>query len=251
MVQQKFAVKIPQGYPLECAGPIMCSGVTLYSPLKRFNAGPGTKVAVVGIGGLGQMGIRLAKAMGCVVTAISRSNRKEEFARSCGADHFLASSDSKQMLSAKGTLDLVLNTIPGTHDYDAYTKLLRPGGKHCFLGIHKDFGAALILDGICCDTTMKVSGIGNMQETQEVIDLCHEKKIQPEVKVMDVSKTNWIYEQLSDNDTGVRYVLDLQTLNAETNAKCTDPAPKLGHADPVSLCAFLCACCSMCWSCKY
>jgi D-arabinose 1-dehydrogenase-like Zn-dependent alcohol dehydrogenase len=117
VVHEKFAIALPRAYPLECAGPVMCSGVTLFDPLRRYGATVGTRVGVVGMGGLGTMGVKIAKAMGCTVTAISRGPAKEAFARSCGADAYLSSTDAKAMAAAAGSLDLVLNTISANHDF--------------------------------------------------------------------------------------------------------------------------------------
>ena len=128
VVHERFAVVIPKSYPLECAGPVMCAGVTLFDPLRRYGATKGTRVGVVGLGGLGQMGIRLAKAMGCIVTAITRSAAKADFAKECGADFVIVSTSSDDMARARAAraLDLVLNTIPVEHDYAPFTALLAP-----------------------------------------------------------------------------------------------------------------------------
>jgi len=135
VVDEHFGIKIPAGFPLEAAGPIMCSGVTLFDPLRRYGATVGTRVGIAGIGGLGQMGIKIARALGCQVTAITRSPAKAAFAHKCGAQATLLSGDVAAMASSRGTLDLVLNTIPAEHDYHAFTALLAPGGKQIMLGI--------------------------------------------------------------------------------------------------------------------
>ena len=135
VVYHKFAILIPQTYPLEMAGPVMCAGVTLYSPLREYGAKEGTKVAIVGLGGLGSIGVQIARALGCEVTAISSTNKKEELAKSLGAGAYLVSSDFKAMGEAKGKFDLVLNTIPSEHNYSVYTPLCTGKGKHVVLSV--------------------------------------------------------------------------------------------------------------------
>lgn len=115
VVHERFGIKLPEGYPLEYAGPVMCAGVTLYDPLRRYGAGPGARVAIIGLGGLGQMGVCIAKAMGCHVTAVSRAEAKRQLAQACGADAYVPSADAAAMKAAHGSCDLVLNTIPADH----------------------------------------------------------------------------------------------------------------------------------------
>ena len=231
VVHEHFAIKIPESYPLEFAGPVMCAGITMYDPLVRYGATKGTKLGVVGLGGLGQMGVRLGKALGCEVTAISRGEGKRALATECGADHYLVSSDAKAMEAAHGTLDLILNTISTDHDYHAYTKLTtHTGGKHIVLGLNSVLGAALLVDTVVCGASrVKFSGIGGIKNTQAVIDLCAEHNIRPEIKIIGVHELNSAYEALEKgNDAGVRFVLDIAgTLNEEAFAKCTAPAPDL------------------------
>jgi D-arabinose 1-dehydrogenase-like Zn-dependent alcohol dehydrogenase len=130
VVNEKFGIKIPEGYPLEAAGPVMCAGVTMFDPLEVHKAANGTRVGIVGLGGLGQMGIKIAKARGCVVTVISRSAGKKAFATKCGADHFVVSTNPADMKRAAASLDLILNTVPVYHDYLANRQLLvDDGGK--------------------------------------------------------------------------------------------------------------------------
>jgi D-arabinose 1-dehydrogenase-like Zn-dependent alcohol dehydrogenase len=228
VVHERFAIVVPKGYPLESVGPIMCAGTTLFDPLRRYGAKQGTKVAVVGLGGLGAMGIQLAHAMGCIVTAITSSASKADFAKSLGADSVIVSSSPAEMASAKGTLDLVLNTISADHKFDAFTQLLRPGaGKHVLLGVHAAFAAAMILKSP--SSRVVNSMIGGVEASQTVLDLCAKNGIRPSVTVINVDRIAEAYEDLSaGNKTGTRYVLDLLTLDktaAERLAKVQ--APKL------------------------
>ena len=211
VVHEHFAICLPKSYPLEKAGPVMCAGITTYQPLKYFGAGPGTRVAVVGLGGLGVMGIKLAKALGSDVTAVSRSASKSSLALECGADRYIASSDAAQMAAAKGSVDLILDLIPSRHDYRVYLHLLAKGGKIVFLGLNASWGAAMFRGGAQAPGVCKASFIGGIRNTQELIDLCEKHQIFPETTVHPVSKLGDIFEWLdSSNDSGTRHVLDVK-----------------------------------------
>ena len=168
VVHERFVVRIPQSYPLEAAGPVMCAGVTLYSPLRRYG-GPLTaegvfarpiRVAVVGLGGLGSIGCKIAAAMGASVTAITRSQAKADFATTkCSATYTLLSNDPRAMAAARGTFNLVLNTIPVEHDWSVYTPLLTPNGKHVLLGLHSGLVAGIAAEMIAGGRVVG-SGIG-------------------------------------------------------------------------------------------
>ena len=250
VITEQFAIKIPKSYPLECAGPVMCAGVTLYDPLKVYGCKAGSKVGIVGLGGLGQMGVRIAKAMGATVTVISRASSKEAFAKKCGADLFVVSADAEQMAKQVGTLDMVLNTIPSYHDYLVYQPLLTSNGIQILLGLHAGFVGAMLTDNIVGGKSrLKMSGIGGIRATQEVIDLCDKNKIYPEISIEPVTALNNIYTALDKaNDTGVRYVLDISTL--KEGVKCDAEPPQLGPnqshftlgAVIKELCYLLCCC---------
>ncbi len=217
VVHEKFAIKIPKTYPLEKAGPVMCSGITSYEPLIKYGAKPGFNVGFIGLGGLGVMGVKLAKALGCVCTVISRSNSKKELAKSIGADHYIASSHVQEMNDAKNTFDLIINYIPSQHNYVPYVKLLKKNdGKIVFVGLHATWAACLWKNGYFAKATpCRGTFIGGIKNTQAVIDLCDKNQIYPETTLLPVEKLNEIFEKLdSSNDTGTRYVLDIkQSLN--------------------------------------
>lgn len=231
VVHERFAILIPKSYPLECAGPIMCAGITMYEPLKVYKAKAGSKVGIVGLGGLGLTGIKIAKALGCSVTAISRGEGKRAMAAQCGADSYIASSSSEQMAAGAKSFDLILDTIPSYHDIKPYQRLVTEEGKLVILGLSSLLLAGLAVDALTGGrSTVTASGIGGIANTQEVINLCDKHKILPPVKVCPVHELNRIYELLdSTNDAGLRYVLDLEgSLNESTLEKCTLPPPKLG-----------------------
>ena len=278
VIHEHFAILIPESFPLEYAGPVMCAGITLYDPLKKHGATAGTRVGIVGVGGLGQMGLRLAKVLGCEVTAISRTTAKRRLSAAClgldaaaaaageaageagtaTAPWFLMSSSPKELAARAGSLDLILNTVPSYHNYDVYTKLLAPGGKQVLLGLHKGIGAAMIVSALTRGRSkVKASGIGGIRATQEVMDLCAEHDIKPEIKVVPVRELNEVYERLdAGNATGIRYVLDLEntlTSQPEVAEACRDTSPpalaKPKHA--FSICGILGDACRLCCCCKW
>lgn len=258
VVHERFAVIIPKTYPLECAGPVMCAGVTLFDPLRRYGAGKGTRVAIVGVGGLGQMGIRIAKALGCVVTAITRTAGKADFARECGADEVIVSTDAEQMLRARRAraLDLVLNTIPSEHDYSPYTALLSGGGRQIMLGLNTGLIAGMVVNGLCCGRSRVAgSGIGGIEATQAVIDLCDKHGIKPFIKVVPVENLNRVYEELEKcNESGARFVLDIAgSLNEDAFKRCAEAAPpNLGPpAPPLTLSAIIGGICGLLCLCRW
>jgi len=259
VVDENFGILIPAGYPLECAGPVMCAGITMYEPLKKHGVQPGSHVGIVGLGGLGQMGIKLGAALGCTVTVISRSDSKRDYAlNKCGADHFIVSSESSQMASAAGQIDLILNTIPSYHDYCQYNSLLssKPGAKQVLLGLHKGIGAAMVVDKVLCGKSkVGMSAIGGIKNTQEVVDLCAKNDIKPDIKVVPVTELNHVYTLLdSGNKDNLRYVLDLEgtlTQDAHDEWPTDIQPPTLSPVEgSITLCGVLCECLWLLCCCK-
>lgn len=239
VVIERFGIIIPAAYPLEMAGPVMCAGITVYDPLKRSGAKAGTRVGIIGLGGLGTMGLKLATALGCKVTAISRTNKKEELAKKAGAETYVVSGDPESMRKAAGTLDLILNTISIEHDWGAYHKLLDKGGTQVMLGMHTGTAAAMLAK----KPSVQCSVVGGIANTQEVMDLCAKAKIYPEIELKSVDKIKEIFEALdSSNDSGVRYVLDIQgSLNDKAFDGWKGGAPKLNPAHkPGGYCSVVC-----------
>jgi uncharacterized zinc-type alcohol dehydrogenase-like protein len=230
VVHERFGIKIPAGYPLQAAGPVMCAGVTLFDPLRRYGAGPSKRVAIVGVGGLGAIGIKIAKAMGAHVTAITRSLEKAAFAKAaCGADATLLSSDAGAMRAHGGAFDLVLDTVPAEHDYWPYVPLLEPArGALVHLGLNTALVAGIAVDKLTCGASrIKGSGIGGIEATQAVIDLCAAKNIVPELEVIKPEGIAAAYEALvEENQSGKRYVIDLASLkDGSAEAACKDVSP--------------------------
>jgi len=213
VVIEGFVVSIPDGMDPAAAAPILCAGITMYSPLRHHGVGAGSRVGVAGFGGLGSMAVKLAKAMGAEVTVISRSDRKADDARKAGADHVLVSADRNAMKAAARSLDVILSTIPTSHDLNPYLQLLRRDGSYVILGAIEPLREP-INGGLLARTRVKVTGslIGGIPETQEVLDFCAEHGIVSDVQDIGVDGINDAYAQLSAGDPGFRYVIDMSTL---------------------------------------
>jgi len=214
-VPQRFIVRIPDSVPLEAAGPIFCAGITMYSPLGVHGATKGgMRVGILGIGGLGQMGIKLAAAMGNTVTAISTSPRKEAVAREIGADHFVVSTDPESMKTAAGSLDLILNTVSATHEISTYLPLLARSGTIVQLGLSTNPHSISVFPLILRQVKITGSMIGGMRETQECIDFCAKHNILPTTQLITADKLDEVYKTLQEkNDLVVRYVIDIPASN--------------------------------------
>jgi len=216
----------------------------MYEPLVHHGARDGTRVGFVGLGGLGLIGIKIAKALGCHVVGISRGEAKRAMAREAGADDYIASASQEHLLANAGTLDLIINTIPINHDYTVYSSLLDTAGRQVMIGVNAAWVGSYVVDqAMCGRCTVTYSGIGGMAHTQEVMDLADRHKIYPDTKVVPVTELNRIYElQSSGNDAGLRYVLDIAgslTEESFSSVSCGAP-PKLDHgATALSPCSIV------------
>ncbi|HEY3736075.1 MAG TPA: NAD(P)-dependent alcohol dehydrogenase [Jatrophihabitans sp.] len=215
VVTEGFVVKIPDGIDSAAAAPILCAGITMYSPLRRWQVGPGAHVAVAGFGGLGSMGVKLAKALGAEVTVLSRSDRKAEEIRKAGADHVLLSTDRAAMSAAQRTFDVILSTIPSTHDMNPYLRLLKRDGTYVVLGAIEPITDPVV-GGLLAGRRVNIGGsmIGGIPETQEVLDFCAEHGIASDVQVIGVDGINAAYDHIASGDPGFRYVIDMSTIGA-------------------------------------
>eukprot|EP00802_Teleaulax_amphioxeia_P019922 Tamp_20177.p1 GENE.Tamp_20177~~Tamp_20177.p1 ORF type:complete len:361 (+),score=102.73 Tamp_20177:39-1085(+) len=213
VVHQDFGIKVPDGTPLDKAAPLLCAGITMYDPLKYHGVKEGTCVAIVGCGGLGQMGIKLAKAMGATVTAISTSPQKEADAKAMGASNFLLSTDAEAMGKAAKSFDLILDTVSADHEIMPYIGTLKTDGKHVLIGLTgkpMSIAGAPFLFG-----RVSVTGslIGGIKATQEMMDFCTKNNIYPNVQVIKASEVQGALEKLDKkSDQIVRYVIDCSTL---------------------------------------
>jgi uncharacterized zinc-type alcohol dehydrogenase-like protein len=216
VVSENFVVNIPDNLDPKSAAPLLCAGITSYSPLRHWKIGPGQKVAVVGLGGLGHMGIKFAKAFGADVTLFTRSAGKEEEARRLGADHVVLSTDEEQMKAVANSFDFILNTVPTQHDLEPYLKTLKRDGTQCLVGlleaIDPSFHAALLLGS---RRTLTGSAIGGIAETQEMLDFCAEKGITCDVEMIDIQSINTAYDRMLKSDVKYRFVIDIASLQSD------------------------------------
>jgi len=212
VVNEAFAVRIPEGLDLDIAAPLLCAGITTYSPLRRWGAGPGKKVAVIGLGGLGHMAVKLAHAMGAEVTVLSQSLKKQEDGLRLGADHYYATSDSSTFEDLAGTFDLIINTVSAVISLDDYMRLVKPHGALVCVGAPGEPLELRIFSLIGGGKTLAGSNIGGIAETQEMLDFCAEHGIGAEIEVIPAEKINEAYERVLASDVRYRFVIDTATL---------------------------------------
>jgi len=212
VVRDHFVCKVPAGMDVARVAPLLCAGITTYSPLRQYGVGQGTKVAVVGLGGLGHMGVKLAAAMGAEVTMITTSPAKGEDAKKLGADHVLVSTDKAAMKAATRSFDFLLDTIPVKHDVTPYLLLLDRKGVLCLVGMidmMESFHSGLLLGG---QKAVAGSGVGGIAQTQEMLDFCAEKGIVSEIEMIRMDEINHAYERMEKADVKYRFVIDMSTL---------------------------------------
>ena len=212
VINENYAVKIPAGLDLAAVAPLLCAGITLYSPLKHWKAGPGKKVAVMGLGGLGHMGVKFAHALGAEVTVLSHSPSKEADARQLGADHFVVTSDPAQLKLNKRKFDLILNTVSAEHDINDYLSLLTTDGTLVVIGL-PGVPFAVNADSLLSGRrSMAGSMIGGISELQEMLKFCGEKNIVSEIELISADYVNTAYERTVKSDVRFRFVIDIATL---------------------------------------
>lgn len=209
VVRDHFVLKVPEGMDVARVAPLLCAGITTFSPLRQYRVGAGTKVAVVGLGGLGHMGVKLAAAMGAHVTIITTTAAKGEDARALGADDVIISTDAEQMKAAATRFDFILNTIPVSHEIDGYLALLGRSGRMVIVGALNEMPGFTGASLIWWNRAVGGSAIGGIPETQEMLDFCAEKDIYPECEMIAMSEVNDAYERLLKNDVRYRFVIDM------------------------------------------
>ncbi|MCF3132621.1 NAD(P)-dependent alcohol dehydrogenase [Streptomyces olivochromogenes] len=212
VVDEGFVVRIPDGLSLDVAAPLLCAGITTYSPLKHWNAGPGKKVAVVGLGGLGHMGVKIAHALGAEVTVLSQSLRKKDDGLRLGADHYYATGDENTFKDLAGTFDLILNTVSAPLDFDAYLSLLRTDGAMVNVGIPEEPVHILLSSVFGNRRSLSSSGIGGIPETQAMLDFCAEHGLGAEIELIRADQINEAYERVVASDVRYRFVIDTATI---------------------------------------
>jgi alcohol dehydrogenase (NADP+) len=214
VVSDKFVLKITHGEEqLAAAAPLLCAGITTWSPLKHWNVGPGSKVGVVGIGGLGHMGVKLAKALGAHVVAFTSSEAKRQDALDLGADEVVVSRDGEEMKKHRNSFHFILNTVSASHDLDDYVKLLRRNGTMTLVGApehpHPSPSVWRLLEG---RRSIAGSPIGGIAETQEMLDFCASHGIVADIELIPFQRVNEAYDRLTKGDVRYRFVLDSKTL---------------------------------------
>ncbi|AVH56835.1 MULTISPECIES: NAD(P)-dependent alcohol dehydrogenase [Streptomyces] len=212
VVDENYTVRIPDGLSLDVAAPLLCAGITTYSPLKHWNAGPGKKVAILGMGGLGHMGVKIAHALGAEVTVLSQSLRKQEDGLKLGADHYYATSDPKTFEELAGTFDLVLSTVSAPLNLDQFLSLLKTDGAFVNVGAPEEPVSLNLFSVISGRKTLAGSGIGGIQETQEMLDFCAEHGFGAEIELIGASEINDAYERVLASDVRYRFVIDTATI---------------------------------------
>jgi len=212
VVSEDFVLHVPENLDLAAAAPLLCAGITTYSPLKHWKVGKGHKLAVLGLGGLGHMGVKFGVAFGAEVTVLSTSPSKEEDAKKLGAHHFVVTSDPEQIKAAKGTFDFILDTVSAEHDFNMYLSLLRTNGVMMCVGAPSnpaEISAFSLLGG---RKSVAGSGIGGILETQEMLDFCGEHNIVSDIEMIDIKDIDSAYARMLKGDVRYRFVIDIATL---------------------------------------
>ncbi|MFD0792107.1 NAD(P)-dependent alcohol dehydrogenase [Mucilaginibacter litoreus] len=212
VVREEFVLHISDKLDLAATAPLLCAGITTYSPLKHWKVGTGHKLAVLGLGGLGHMAVKFGVAFGADVTVLSTSPNKEEDARKLGAHHFVVTKDPEQVKAAKGTFDFILDTVSAPHDFNMYLSLLKTNGTMICVGVPPEpaqVAAFSLLDG---RKSLAGSGIGGIPETQEMLDFCAEHNIVSDIELIDIKDITNAYERMLKGDVRYRFVIDMATL---------------------------------------
>lgn len=214
VVREEFVLRVPEGLELSKAAPLLCAGITTYSPLRTWNIGPGSRVTVVGLGGLGHMAVKLAVAMGADVTVLSRTKDKEADALALGADRLLVSSDTEAMAQAASSFDLIIDTVPVKHDINSYVPLLDVDSTLVLVGQIGPLAEPSTVPLLMGRRRIAGSPIGGIAETQEMLNFCAKAGVLPDVEMIRMDEINTASERLEKADVRYRFVIDMATLPA-------------------------------------
>lgn len=212
VVDEDFVLKVPSNLDLAATAPLLCAGITTYSPLRRANVGPGKKVGIVGIGGLGHMAVKIAKAMGAYVVVITTSLSKVEDAKRLGADDVILSTDAEQMKNNTGTLHFILDCVSAQHDINAYLALLKRDGGLTLVGAPEHPLPVSAFSLIINRLSFSGSLIGGIKETQEMLDFCGKHNITSDIELIQMQDINKAYDRLLKGDIKYRFVIDMASL---------------------------------------
>ncbi|MCY1022954.1 NAD(P)-dependent alcohol dehydrogenase [Pyxidicoccus sp. MSG2] len=214
VVAERFALKVPAGLDPAAAAPLLCAGITTYSPLRQWNCKKGDRVGVVGLGGLGHMAVKLAASMGAEVTVLSTSRSKEADARRLGAKGFEVTKEEGTFKKLKGHFDLIIDTISAPHDYNQYLSMLRPKGAMVLVGVPPEQTPVAAFALIGGNKKLAGSMIGGLAETQEMLDYCAQHQIVSDIELIPIQKINEAYERMIKSDVRYRFVIDIASLHS-------------------------------------
>ena len=212
VVDENYVYRIPENLPLDAAAPLLCAGITVYSPLRHWHAGPGKRVAIVGLGGLGHMGVKFSHALGAETTVLSQSLKKQADGKRLGADQFYATADPETFVKLKGYFDLIINTVSGEMDWNQYLRLLRMDGSMVVVGIPEKqvpIGASDLIQG---RRSLAGSMVGGIAETQGMLDFCGKHDIVADIEVVPMQNVNQAFERMLKSDVRYRFVIDMASL---------------------------------------
>jgi len=211
VVKDSYVLKLKKNLPLERVAPLLCAGITTYSPLKRYKVKKGSKVAVVGLGGLGHMAVKLAKAMGAEVSVFSTSTNKEQDAKKLGAKYFIYSKEKENFEKVTGKFDLIIDTVSAQHDFDPYLQSLKKDGTLVLVGVPQESNKVHAFSLIGGRKKLTGSLIGGIKETQEMLDFCAKKKVFSNIELISANQINEAYERTIKSDVKYRFVIDART----------------------------------------
>ena len=219
VVDENYVLTVPQGLPLDKAAPLLCAGITLYSPLIHWNAGPHKRVAIIGLGGLGHMGVKIANALGAEVTVLSHSLKKQEDAKRLGADKFYATSDANTFKSLAGYFDLIINTVSVNLDMNKYLNMLKLDGVLVIVGIPENQVQFASLTLVGARRSIAGSNIGGIKETQEMLEFCKKNNIACDIEKISIDQVNEAYKRVLNSDVKYRFVIDIaNSLHCNNNS---------------------------------
>lgn len=214
VVDEHYVLRMPPSLPLDAAAPLLCAGITLYSPLRHWKAGPGTRVGIIGLGGLGHIGVKIARALGAEVTVFSRSLRKRDDAMRLGAHHYHAASSPDTFATLQKTFDLIINTASAATDWKQYLEMLRVDGSMVVVGIPEapvSMAAQPLIQG---RRSLAGSGMGSIAETQEMLDFCGAHQIAADIERIPIQAVNEAWDRVVRSDVRSRFVIDMESLKA-------------------------------------
>jgi uncharacterized zinc-type alcohol dehydrogenase-like protein len=213
VVREEFVLHVSEKLSLAATAPLLCAGITTYSPLRHWKVGKGHKLAVLGLGGLGHMAVKFGVAFGAEVTVLSTSASKEQAAKDLGAHHFVVTSDASQVKAVKNTFDFILDTVSAEHDMNMYLSLLKTNGVHICVGVPSEQYAIHPFSLIGGRKSVAGSGIGGIKETQEMLDFCADNNIVSDIEMIDIKDITAAYERMIKGDVRYRFVIDMKTLD--------------------------------------